>query len=118
VVVLVAIGVNQAGVLGGLLVAVALRIEWARLRPRRKPPAPPPPAGRAGRLRRRRPGHYAVTILDVRPGPEEPDPWIPYYAATCACGWVGTSFVTEEEARAEAAGHAPGVDPVIERPLA
>ncbi|MDQ1713637.1 MAG: hypothetical protein QOE45_3087 [Frankiaceae bacterium] len=86
------------------------------------PPVPPPdplaqPTGRAARLRRRRPGHSSVTILDVRPGPEEPDPWIPYFAATCNCGWIGTSFVTEAEARFEASRHAPGIDPVVERPL-
>lgn len=118
VVVFVAFGVNRAGVLGGAVAVLAVRSWYVRLRPKPAPPPPPPPAGPAGQLRRRRPGHYAVTILHVRPGPEEPDPWIPYYAATCACGWVGTSVITEDEARAEAAYHAPGIDPVIERPLA
>jgi hypothetical protein len=106
------------GALTGAVLLAGAAIVLERRYPRPPPPPPDPaaePAPRADRLRRRRPGHTAVTLLHVVPGPAEPDPWIPYWAATCECGWVGESYVTETEARADALAHAPGVDPVVQR---
>jgi hypothetical protein len=57
-----------------------------------------------------------VSILYVRPGPDEPDPWLPYYCATCACGWVGAQVPDEEAARTDAWLHSPGAEPVVTRP--
>jgi hypothetical protein len=106
----------------GVLTGAAVLLGAVMVLERRYPSPPPPPAPpsapvppRAERLRRRRPGHTAVTLLHVVPGPNERDPWIPYWAATCECGWVGASYVTEAEARDDALGHAPGVDPVVQR---
>jgi hypothetical protein len=73
---------------------------------------------RARRRRRRAglaPTEHVVEILDVRPPPEERDPYEPYFLAVCGaddCGWVSAPIGRdaahpdpEQSVRAEAATH-------------
>jgi hypothetical protein len=99
----------QPGTLTGGAFAVAA---WVALTRRYRAPMPPTFVAKP---RPPRPGHTDVRILDVRPSPGDPDPWTPYYVATCGCGWVGRSVVDEQVALDEARRHAPGVEPVTQR---
>ncbi len=69
------------------------------------------------RLFRRFAKEHRVEVQDVRPLPDEPDRFEPYFIALCDCGWVGEGFSTSAEAFEDARRHSPLVSEEIRRPV-
>jgi hypothetical protein len=59
----------------------------------------------------------SVEIHDVRPLPDGSEPFEPYFAALCVCGWVDVPHDTEGQARAAALEHTAKVEPGLKRPV-
>jgi len=68
-------------------------------------------------FRRPRPEEHRVEVHDVRPLPDEQDPYEPYCIAICECGWVGEAFASSGEAFEEARKHSPLVADQLRRPV-
>ena len=60
---------------------------------------------------------HAAWVSDVRPLPEEPDDFEPYYIALCECDWFGEPRDSAEDARRDAEAHTANVRPEVERPV-
>lgn len=60
---------------------------------------------------------HCVEVHDVRPTPDDPDPFAPYFAALCECGWLDVAHASEATARAAAHLHDVNVVKGLKRPL-
>ena len=69
------------------------------------------------RTRAGRDAHHEAVVHDVRPPPEEPGEYEPYFIAICSCDWVAEARASEAEARRDAAGHTSNVREAVKRPL-
>ena len=62
-------------------------------------------------------GEHRVEVHDVRPLPDEKDPYDPYHVAICDCGWVGDAVGTSGEAFEQARAHSSVVSDEVRRPV-
>ena len=60
---------------------------------------------------------HAAWLVEVRPPLDDADRFEPQCSAHCICGWQGPVRADLSRAGDDAAGHAPVVDPDVERPL-
>jgi hypothetical protein len=64
-----------------------------------------------------KPKHHQVAVHDTRPMPDDPEPFEPYFVAICACGWLGETRQSSEEAFRDAHDHDTNVSEEIVRPV-
>ena len=61
---------------------------------------------------------HLVKIYDVRPLPDDPKPYDPYFVAICACDWTGTPCDSADDAIRDAQKHhSKNIQPELVRPL-
>ena len=60
---------------------------------------------------------HNVEVHDVRPSPDRPEDFEPYFVALCDCDWMGDIRSSSEEAFRDAHGHSPNVSEDVQRPV-
>ena len=66
---------------------------------------------------KRTPKEHNAEVHDVRPDPNLPEDFEPYFVALCDCGWFGDTRPSAEEAFRDAYGHSETVAQDVKRPV-
>lgn len=65
----------------------------------------------------RKPKEHNVEVHDVRPSPDQPEDFEPYFVALCDCDWFGDIRSSSEEAFRDAHRHSLNVSEDVRRPV-